>query len=259
MQNFGQIKTYFNNLLIEGIVTKNTEKKNLFKEYVKNIKKNKILKTQFLVYNNLENYVNEDYVMANVFVNENIDLIKKYKQTDIKKANEGLIKLINKDKNFDKNYELYDLHETITKLIFTKKTAKNITNLTETTKKLVDYIQKNKTKIVSESDYLPNSMISNILVKKYNEKYENLTEDDKNVIKVLIEPNFEVKRKFYFETVKECIELVDGLLKESDEASKEKLLKVKNKLSENNDELSDKNFIEKISKLVELKHNLKNN
>ena len=54
MQNFGKIKNHFNSLLVEAIATKDEKKKKLFKEYVKAIKNDEILKAQFLIYNNIE-------------------------------------------------------------------------------------------------------------------------------------------------------------------------------------------------------------
>ena len=49
MKNFGKIKNIFNDLVSEGIAIKDTKSINLFKKYVKTIKENEILKTQFLV------------------------------------------------------------------------------------------------------------------------------------------------------------------------------------------------------------------
>ena len=94
MQNFGKIKNVFNNLLIEGIVKKDVASKKLFKKYIKAIKESEILKTQFLVYNNIENKIDADSFSANVFVSENIKLLDKYKTSDILKENLILVKLL---------------------------------------------------------------------------------------------------------------------------------------------------------------------
>jgi hypothetical protein len=91
MQNFGKIKTDFNNLLVEGLVTKDTKKKELFKIYVKTIKESEILKTQFLIYNNIEKKIESDPVSANIYVTENIKLLEKYSVDKIIAENNKLL------------------------------------------------------------------------------------------------------------------------------------------------------------------------
>ena len=59
MQNFGKIKNAFNELLAEGLSTNNPESKRIFKKYIKAINENEILRTQFLVYNNIKFHKNE--------------------------------------------------------------------------------------------------------------------------------------------------------------------------------------------------------
>ena len=93
------------------------------------------------------------------------------------------------------------------------------------------------------------------MVDKYNQKYADLAESEKEILKVLIEPNLDRKKEFYENTVKECVVLIDALLKEADDESIDKLSRVKSKLSENI-EINEDNFINKIVKLVDLKNNL---
>ena len=51
--NFGQIKDVYNELLAESISTGNKNKKGLFKGYIKALKENEILKSQFFIYSNI--------------------------------------------------------------------------------------------------------------------------------------------------------------------------------------------------------------
>ncbi len=46
MKNFGLLKEYFNHKLSESIIKKNDDGKKIFKQYLKMIKENEILKTQ---------------------------------------------------------------------------------------------------------------------------------------------------------------------------------------------------------------------
>jgi hypothetical protein len=260
MQNFGKIKNVFNNLLIEGIIKKDVNSKALFKKYIKTIKESEILKTQFLVYNNIENKVDTDSFSANVFVSENIKLLEKYSASDILKENLKLVNILKESKNkLVDEYELSTLHESLCDLMFTKRTPHNIEKITQDIKKVTNYITTNRVKEVNESIDLPLSMMTNIMVDNYNEKYSKLSGDDKEILKVLLDENFENKKNVYSKMVAECTELIEGLLKEADEESTKKLVQVKNKILEENKVFTEEEFMTKLSKLIELKNNLKNN
>jgi hypothetical protein len=259
MQNFGKIKNVFNNLLIEGIVKKDDTTKKLFKKYVKAIKESEILKTQFLVYSNIENKIDGDSFSANIFVSENIKLMEKYEQSDILKENIKLKNILKSDVNkLNEDYDLSKLHESISNLIFIKKTPKNIDNVMAEIKNLTNHITTNKAKAVTESIELPVGVLTNLMVDKYNKKYSTLEESDKETLKILIDNNVENKKNFYMKTLDECIDLVDGLLKESQDEYKEKLTKVKSKLQEDKEDTKEIDYLGKIFKLMELKNNLKN-
>jgi ribosomal protein L7/L12 len=150
------------------------------------------------------------------------------------------------------------LHEDISKLIFTERSPKNIDTIIEAISDIVDYILANKEKVVTESYGVPNSMLSSILVEKYNEKYsESITETEKEVITVLIESTDEEKIEVYSKISRECIDLIDNKLTESDLETKDKLLRVKDKLLRDKVELNE-DFSKNISKLVSLKLTLNN-
>jgi len=253
-RNFGTIKNVFNNILSEGVIEKDDSRKELFKEYVKAIKKNKILRTQFLVYTNIENKVETDVVKATQFVKENIDLFSKISKKNILEANSQLVhKLIFEIVGEDSKSELY---ENISTLIFTPKRPDTIDTIVEATSKVVNYILENKIKETNELIDLPISMISTIMVDKYNEKYSSLDESEKKVLKVLIESTDEQKKEVYTDMLRECINLIDENLKTSDLETKDRLLKVKDKLLNDNQKI-DEGFYKNISKLVELRENLK--
>ncbi len=257
MQNFGRIKNTFNGILAESVVTKQDANKQLFKKYVKAIKESKILTLQFLVYNNIENKVDTDSNSANFFVNENLKLLEKFKIEDIIKENAKLVSL---DKSVEgklnETYKLSELHESLSKLITTKRTANSIDEISKNLVSVVDYIKTNKVKEINEVIDLPTSMISSIMVDKYNKKYSTLDESEKLVLKALIESTDEEKKTVYSTMVRECIDLINVKLKTSDTIAKDKLLSVKDKLLNDKQEI-DENFNKNISKLVELKNTLK--
>lgn len=257
MQNFGRIKNVFNNLIVENVIKKDENTKKLFKKYLKAIKESEILKTQFLVYNNIENRIDSDSFSANIFISENVKLLEKYKPSDILNENKKLVGLLKgSESKLDELYELSELHESLSNLIMTERNAKNIDKITEEIKRVTNYIVSNKPKEVKENIQLPISVLSKIMVEKFNQKYSDLEKEDKEVLKSLIASDFETQKNLYSNITNECLELIENLIKESDTNSKEKLERVKSKLVEDSKEIVKDNFIDKFSKLIELKKNL---
>ena len=256
VQNFGKIKNAYNEILVESVVTKDKDKKDLFKSYVKTIKENEALKNQFLIYDVIENKVETDEAKAKAFVDECINIILKYNIKDIFNANHKLLEniLFEKDLEYDKK----ELHENIASLIFTPKTPKNIDTIIEAKSYIVNYILNNKEKEINESFGLPNSVVSTIMVSKYNEKYSELDESEKEILKTLIDSDDEKKKEVYTKTIRECIDLINDKLVESSLDAKDKLLRVKDKLLNDKVEI-DENYSKNISKLVELRNSLKQN
>ena len=254
MQNFGVITNAFNGVLAEGLVSKDNNNKQIFKKYIKTIKENEVLKTQFLVYNNIENKIEENEFKANLFLQENIALVKKFSKKEIAKANQLLANNISIE--MGEAYTNAELHENISKLIFTDKTTSNIDTIVEATASIINFMKTNQPKEVNESIDLPSSMISTIMVDKYNEKYSTLDESERQILKALIDSDDDKKKEVYSVTLRECIDFIDGKLIESDLEAKDKLLRVKDKLLNDKQEVNE-DFFKNISKLVELKNSLK--
>jgi hypothetical protein len=261
MQNFGKIKNAFSEILAEGIASNDVAKKKLFKKYIKALKESNILKTQFLVYENIENVIENDQFSANLIVSENIALLNKFNKKNILSENEKLVSLSKDVKNrLEEAYDekLSNLHTSISNLVFLDKNTKTVNEIAKNIKNVLDYITTNKEKVVNESYDIPNSMLSSILVEKYNERYSELTETEKKALKILIESTDKEKIEVYNKINRECIDLIDIRLVESDLETKDSLLKVKDKLLRNTIEINEE-FAKNISKLIELKVTLNNN
>lgn len=250
MQNFGKIKNHFNSLLVEAIATKDAEKKKLFKEYVKAIKGNEILKAQFTVYNNIESRIEENEFRASAYVKANIDTLKKYSKEEIMEANTSLAK----DFDINSENELAQLHEDITTLIFADNSPENVDAIVESLDGIVDYIKNNEVIEEAEAKVLPTSVLANIAVDKFNDRYSELTEDEKTVLKKIMESNEEGKQEIFESLSRECVDLVDQHLVEAEIETKEKLLQTKDLLLRG--KYVEESFITDISKLIELKGDL---
>jgi len=255
VKNFGKIKNTYNEILVESVVTKDENKKGLFKTYVKTIKENEILKNQFLVYDLIENKVETNESKAKTFLDECLSLLSKYNTSDIMKANQKLVEGIIFEKEYD--YDKKELHENISTLLCTGKTPKTIDTIVEAKSYVLDYIMNNAVKESNEGYGLPNSVVSKIMVEKYNEKYSTLDESEKEILKTLIDSDSDKKKEVYANTIRECIDLINGKLTEADLDTKDRLLRVKDKLLNDKQEINE-DYPKNISKLVELRSSLKN-
>ncbi len=151
-------------------------------------------------------------------------------------------------------YENSELHENISKLIFTEKNPKTIDSILESVNYISEHITNNTMVDAAVEPTMPISAISKMMVKKYNEKYENISEEEKSIIKSIIESDEEGKKNLYAELRNECIDLVNTRLTESDLETKEKLLQVKDKLLRL--EYKEDSFITDITKVMDLKKDL---
>lgn len=257
--NFGEIKYTYNSLLAESISNNISDGKVAFKKYIKTIKENAILKTQFDIYYNLENKIESDAWRAYSYVNECLSLMDSFSKKEIKEINNKLNEsdFIKKSKiNIDENKS--KLYSAIDTLINSNKSSSNIDKLFEAKLTIVDYIVNNKkdTNIV-EGYGLPNSVLSEIAIEKFNEQYVDLTESEKEVISVSVDSDDTKKEELYIKTIKECLELVNNKLSESSGDVKEKLLATKENLLSR--VYVKESFVNDISKVIELKKYLTDN
>jgi len=256
VKNFGKIKNAYNEILVESVITKSKDKKDLFKSYVKTIKENEILKNQFLIYDLIENKVEPNETKAKIFLDECLSIMSEYNTSEILKANKKLAEGIIWEKEYE--YDKKDLHENISILLCTGKTSKTIESIVEAKSYVINYIMSNTIKENQEGYGLPNSVVSKIMVEKYNDKYSSLDESEKQILKTLIDSDDTTKKEVYSNTIRECIDLINEKLKESDLDTKDRLLRVKDKLLNDKQEINE-DYPKNISKLVELRASLKTN
>ena len=198
MQNFGKIKNAFYDILMESIIKKDDNKKAIFNQYLKAIKESKILKAQYLVYTNLEDHVELNETKATEYVRLNRECLNGFNRNDILKENEKLVKILGKySKKLDTPYDKQELHETITKLIFTRNVAARVNTMNESISKLVDYIKENKPKETIKENLVPTTALATIAIKKFNEKYEDLSESERVLLKLIVESDEKLKEEGY--------------------------------------------------------------
>jgi len=257
MHNFGNIKNTFNQVLTESITKKDRTRKNIFKEYLKTIKESSVLKSQFLVLNNIENKFIEDPYLAGEYVKENVDSVRRFGQKRIISETSKLVSLIEKN-NLKISSDSNKLYECLNNLILLKKESKNVNKIQESFEFIRSYVMKPKEKEQYSSPVvsLPPSMLVGVMVSKFNTKYDTLSESEKKVIKVAINGSEEEKKSLFSEILRETIDLVDIKLNTNDIELKEKLLKTKDKLLRT--EYKSEAFTKDVTKIYSLKNDLSN-
>ena len=255
MNNFGNIKDTFKNLVIESVIKKNDKGKKLFSKFLKTIKENKTLKDQYLIYSNLQNTKFDDPVQAREFVKENISLLKNLNKNQITKGNDFFLKLLKGNKIIKENDSFY---KDILFLVESEITPSNVKKVNESTNNIVRLmLQKEEVEeVIRETIDLPPSVLTKLAVNKFNSRYSDISESEKEIIKTVLNGSNEDKENIYKKLKRECIDTIDNKLNESSDLDlKDKLLKVKDKLLNTNYSLD--TFSTDISKIYDLKESIK--
>ncbi len=255
MNNFGNIKDTFKNLVIESVIKKNDKGKKLFSKFLKTIKENETLKNQYLIYSNLQNTKFDDSVEAREFVKENISLLKKLNKEHITKGNDFFLKLLKGNEIIKENDSFY---KDILFLVESEITPFNVKKVNESTNNIVRLMLEKEEveEVVTESIDLPPSVLTKLAVNKFNSKYSDITETEKEIIKTVLNGSNENKEETFNKLKRECIDTIDNKLNESSDLDlKDKLLKVKDKLLNTNFSLD--NFNSDISKIYDLNESIR--
>jgi hypothetical protein len=234
MNNFGNIKDTFKSLVVESIIRKDDKGKKLFSKFLKTIKENKTLKDQYLIYSNLQNTKFDDPVQAREFVKENISLLKNLNKNHITKGNDFFLKLLKGNKIIKENDSFY---KDILFLVESERTPSNIKKVNESTNNIVRLMLEKEEveEVVTESLDLPPSVLTKLAVNKFNSRYSDISESEKEIIKTVLNGSNEDKENIYKKLKRECIDTIDNKLNESSDLDlKDKLLKVKDKLLNTN-------------------------
>ena len=255
MENFGNIKDTFKNIVVESVLRKDKEGKKVFSKFLKTLKENKTLSDQYLIYKNLQTKKFDDGGQAREYIKENITLLRNLNEGHIQKGNDYFLKLLKGVKIIKENDSFYNDISYLTK---TKKTPSNIDKLNTSTNNIVRLmLEKEDEVVVKESLELPPSIITKLAVDKFNNRYSNISESEKEIIKTILNGNDEDKLNTFIKLKKGCIETIDKKLDESSDIDlKDKLLRVKDKLL--NMVYNKEDSVNNISSVYELKESISN-
>lgn len=242
---FGKLKQEINNILLDSYSDKDRFK-SIFKEFYNILKNNKTIKEYYIVYSNIETKKFDDISDATSYLDESIEYLKSL-DGDFSVIHDFILKY-----GSDKTYVKETLLENIDILLQDTK-SNLIENRMSAKKYLVSYLltQKSVSENVVEGT-LPIKVYTNLIAKKFNKKYENITEWEKDLIKSVLSNNDEKLKTIEETIIKENLELVNNKINIGDNELKEKLSKVKLKL----ESYSSTDKKDSIIKLINLKSDL---
>jgi hypothetical protein len=262
--NFGTLKDIFLDKLIESYTSDNKIGKTLYKKFIKTLKENETLKTAFIVFKNIENKTVKSETIANNYLKENISFLENFRgENSLKEQSKKLVNILEENKIDLSGFTTKEMHKSLDDLINTKKSITTIDKIQESKNNIISWLVSDKIEINETDDkkYVrdnidPNKFLE-VAINKFNEKYkDSLTEEEKNILKIL-RSNSDVKIKgLVSNLIKETIKIINDHLTHSGEniSIKKKLLEVKDVIygmTEN-----DGNYSEKALKLYELKKNI---
>jgi hypothetical protein len=214
MKNFGDLLDSIYKAASKEFGQNKSKCSSLIKECVKVIKTDKVLSDQFTVYDNLKNsHIEEKY--ATNYINENIQSLRAYTPQQIIFSNNKLENICTK---LGTNVTSSKINESISNLCFLMNTAKNINSIHNSKVMVKENLINNKEKSRSDVPSVPIALVSKIVSKKYNQKYKDLSEADKKILKVILESK-EGEEKI-FEDYKEMAQtLLKKKIVENDDAT----------------------------------------
>jgi len=204
--------SYFNNNLIE-------ESKKLTFDFFDVVKDSPILQLEFKVFNNIETKHIENDLAATRYIDNNIKLFEVYTIEEIEKEREKLNAFISED-IIPVDDDKVKLYSAIDGLIYESLNDYNkidVDAIHEAFTLVLNHIKTPKTKLLEnlEERKTINEEVIEIAVEKFNEKYESLNEEDRNLLQLLIKSSDKEKKELLENYKKENLAILEGLNKDN--------------------------------------------
>jgi hypothetical protein len=258
--DFGTIKNNFTNILVESYVNGDQKGKLLYKKFLKIIKEDESLKSYFIIYKNIEGKTFNNEFEASEYLKENLNILDKFRgDNGVSFGIKKLRKLL-ESSGLEINTKPTKLHESLNNLLTSPKNVNTLNLIHESKSDLIKWLTSSKENDSDDKTYVVDGVdpkkFLEIAVDKFNEKYTNLTEEQKNILKVIRENELDQMSIILENLVSENIKLINNNLIEYQDNTiiKEKLLETKDivyNIKENSDNTADS-----ILKLLQLKNSL---
>lgn len=206
--------SYFNDKLIE-------ESKKISFNFFEVIKNSPILQLEFKVFDNIENKHIENDLFATRYVDNNIKLFEVYTIEEIDKEREKLNNLYEgipsiHDESEQDRLKLYNAIDNLITESLTDYDKVDVDDIHESFTFVLNHIKTPKKILIESVDVKGiNEDVIEIAVDKFNEKYDNLNEEDKNLLKTLIKSNNKEKEELLESYKTENLQILERIDKEN--------------------------------------------
>jgi hypothetical protein len=221
--DFGTLKNTFTQTYIASHISGDDKEKELYKTFLGILKESETLKSHFIVYKNLEGKTLGSEFEANEYLKENLAILDKFRgDKSIVTESKKLVNLLD---NNDIDYKQLpylgsvserQFNESLHTLTTTKKDISNLDDIHEAKITIIKWLMEDKTPLVEDRTNVRENLdvkrFLDIATEKYNEKYSELSEEEKNIIKVLGDGNDETKSTLLNTMIKETVSLVNNRL-----------------------------------------------
>ena len=220
--------SYFNDKLIE-------ESKKIAFDFLDIIKSSPILQLEFKVFNNMENKHIENDVVATRYIDNNIKLFEVYTIQEINAAHEKLATLYKEVPTFSSQIEqdklkLYEAIDNLIRESLQDYDNINVDNIHESFTLVLNHIKTQRKSLIENIEIKPiEEDVIEIAVNKFNERYESLDENDRNLLTTLIKSNDKEKQTLLEIYKTETLTILESINKDN---SKDSVVKAIQKIKE---------------------------
>jgi len=225
---FGTSKNNLDKVLVNTFNNKKLFKK-AFHDLMGAIKENKESREFFLLYSQIENKKFKDKKLAEEYLTQVIKTLKEKKKG---LYTETLDKTLKKFKNYLPTIS-NPIYENLDLLVFNESVNK-IEEKMGCKSEIISHLTKPKSSVISEEP-VSNSILIKLATRKFNDKFSNLSENDKKQFRDIFIEKKESLKKEYSNMVESTTTKLNSLIDESkDKDLVSKLQEVRNKISQGN-------------------------
>lgn len=209
MKSFGEIKTSVERSLVKNYGTKTFN--SLMKEFKKNILDDKQISEMYFLYDALSkpSSLDKEYVVE--YVNESTNVLKDL----IQKNTEKLEKL---SVWVEQMIQINDNEYTNIDTIIYNKSVKDLDKVIESKNTIKNILISEKKELVKESVNIPLSSMMKIASNVFNEKYENISEQEKKELKNLFSLTKEETKQQIIELTEEVVGKLQHKINEEEDS-----------------------------------------
>lgn len=240
--NIGIVKSLISNKLGESYLNTDSidETKGLASKFFDVIKDSPILQLELKVFESLEKKNIENDLTATRYIDNNIKLFEKFSLEEIMKEHEKLSAFVNNNKLKPTTKNL--LYESIDNLILQSVCHcddVDIDLVHESFETVLNHIKRPKQQIVESVivEDVDDSVIE-AAIDKFNSKYNSLIQEDKSILKILIESDIKTKESLLETYKKNGIEKLQIITKEGTEDKINESIKKINKITFNSETIN---------------------